>query len=264
MNNDGPKVIRSEAIPLRILFAGGCHVAGFPIGAQFAFPRITLAHLAEEFSCEAKCIERLSLSNVQPLVAECQHFHPDIVVLQLGHYESGLWLKKRLRRLLARAKLNKAVPKPSAEAASISSVSLGKAWWQLQSLVRILGDHLLTFAGSPPYQLTAFECELDGFLRRVHMLSIRYVFLLSPFPCSDLAIRARRSVMRSFFARCSTRYNFQYLDVSNDLNPAELIEEPSLYIDAFHLGSEGHRRIGVKLAAVIGKHVKEMGRSATA
>ena|SRR5215472_7623741 len=92
----------STKIPLRILFAGGCHVNGYPIGAEFAFPAIALKRLKSQFSCESRDISHLTLSRLELLLAECRSFGPDVLVLQLGHFESGLWLRRWTRNLLKR------------------------------------------------------------------------------------------------------------------------------------------------------------------
>lgn len=236
------------ATALRILFAGGCHVDGYPLVAQDAFSRVAVERLERRRSCDTRYIAHVSLSKASIVVGECQRLHPDVLVLQLGHYESGIWVSKRLRKLFGRGKSRKISSESSTESESISVTSPRQPMSLLRSILRSTADRLLTLAGSPAYPLSAFESDLDCFLKQVHAVSIPFVFLLSPFPCPDPPVRKRRRAMYSSFAEFSRKYGFCYLDVTGDLDPATWKTNPSLYADAFHLGCEGHKRVGLRLA----------------
>ena len=237
----------SEEI-LRIYFAGGCHVNGFPLRPENAFPKITIKHLERHFVCESRQLCHVNLRRANELVVECQSFRPDVLVLQLGHYESGLWVSKRLRRLLRRGKHSPLSGRASDDADQTMSSTQSK--W-LRSILGAVMDRLLTLAGSPPYSLLALPSDLDRFLGEIQFLAIPIVFVLSPFPCPDMAVKKRRDAMCSSFMELSRKYGFHYLDVTRDLNPALLKLKPSLYADALHLGTEGHERVGALLADAV-------------
>jgi len=136
----------SNALPLRILFAGGCHVCGFPIDPDDAFPRVAVQHLSGEFSIEAGHISNLAMSKVRMLITQCRSFHPDVLVLQLGHYESGLWLQKRMNKLFHRmGRPHKNKTNNAQQAESMSKTWANPGTRKLQSAFRFVGDKLLTF-----------------------------------------------------------------------------------------------------------------------
>src|SRR4051794_39384625 len=50
---EGPFIMLTE----KILFAGGCHIVGHPVGAEYAFPRIAAAELQRlGIDCRIKCL----------------------------------------------------------------------------------------------------------------------------------------------------------------------------------------------------------------
>lgn len=242
-NKDHPSL---RAMPLRMLFAGGCHVTGYPLMPEDAFPRIATEWLERRRLCETRCIPHVTLNKANIVAEACRGFHPEILVLQLGHYESGLWVKKRARKLFRRRKRGEIT---TTESEPISITSPRQPISRVRSMFRSIADRLLTLAGSPSYPLSALESDLDCFLKQVHAISIPYVFLLSPFPCADPDVRKRRRAMYSSFAELSKQYGFAYVDVTADLDPAML--KTSLYADAFHLGCEGHKTVGLRLAGAI-------------
>src|SRR4051812_4770178 len=99
-----PVIPARTAPTLRILFAGGCHVGGYPLDPSLAFSALAVAELQREFRCETSLINPVSLINPAPVLAECKRFSPDILILQLGHYTSGIWLRKRFDKMMRRGK----------------------------------------------------------------------------------------------------------------------------------------------------------------
>lgn len=252
----------STKIPLRILFAGGCHVNGYPIGAEFAFPAIALRQLNSQFSCESRHISHLTLSRLELLLAESRSFRPDVLVLQLGHFESGLWLRQRTRKLLNRLLSLTKTPRTMSDSDSMSRGTLPGSLWRVQSWLRIAGDKLLSCAGFPPYALSEFPHHLRRFLAEVRSLSVPHVLVLSPFPCLDRGIMMRRRAMHACLATEAARNNYQFLDMTGDLSDPQPLHA-SICADAFHLGIEGARRVGTKLASAIRKQVLSAGQTIT-
>jgi hypothetical protein len=243
----------SQAYTLRLLFAGGCHIFGFPNGPEIAFPQITADQLRDEFSCETKCMAYISLSKVSRVIAECRDFRPHVLVLQLGHYESGLWLHNRVRRLMGAHRVT-GKPGPSARSDSLSTSEGGHLCW-LGFCARIAANKLLTIAGYPPYSLANFRPDLNAFLHACQEISVPHVFLLSPFPCRDLPIWKRRCVMQPSFAAEAIENNVHYVEFTTELGSPAALKDPFVHTDDYHLGTEGHRRVGVKLAAFIRRQV---------
>jgi hypothetical protein len=224
---------------LRILFAGGCHVSGYPLAPGHGFPSVTLTRLQPEASCRIRTLDKVNLKRTDMIVDECVRFPPDILVLQLGHYESGVWIGKRVRRLFKVAKRDSTQERSSEHSLGTQPFS------KVRSLARIIANRLLTFAGEPPYELVNFPTDLDRCFAQIQSIGIPMVLVLSPFPCPDYIAQARRRQMDSAFTRLSSKYAFHYLDVTNDLR------HPDLYADAFHLGANGHKRLAELLTGLI-------------
>jgi hypothetical protein len=88
--------------PIRVLVAGGCHVDGYLVGPKHSFPQLTINQLSSHSTCQLRSIGYMRLNSVKVLMGECQSFRPDILVLQLGHYECPQSMIKRFRSLKKR------------------------------------------------------------------------------------------------------------------------------------------------------------------
>lgn len=243
----------ARAGAFRVMFAGGCHVEGFPIGREHAFPEVTVRELQKQLPCVARCAPQVNLSTAPLLVRECTRFRPDVLVLQLGHYESAIWVTKRARKLLSRSWPREAGAS-SVETSSHSSKGASRRLWRARSVVRYAGDKLLGVLGQPAYPLSAFAPALGALLREIRRLGISRTYLLCPFPCLDYATRLRRRAIGPCFPAEAEKHGCRYVDVSDELEGSPG-SRWSLFADPFHLGVEGHRRIGVKLARAIGTDV---------
>lgn len=73
----------------KILFAGGCHVTGYPVGAEFGFPKVALDFLENNgIHGDMKSLGPLPISHPERLVDLCNDYKPDVLVLQIGNYET--------------------------------------------------------------------------------------------------------------------------------------------------------------------------------
>src|SRR5438270_91145 len=109
--------------PFSILFAGGCHVVGYPIGEERAFPALVARRLRDAgLGVRPETLSHLKLAHRQKLTAKCNQVKPDALVLQLGHAELNQQLSKYFRSRLGlpghRAEKGKETP-----ALSIHSVA---------------------------------------------------------------------------------------------------------------------------------------------
>ena len=61
----------------------------------------------------------------------------------------------------------------------------------------------------------------------------------------------RRHEMELSFPGTAVRNNCQFLNVTDRFDSNGQADHPLLYVDRYHLGVEGHRRIGAELAEEI-------------
>ncbi|MDR3762785.1 MAG: hypothetical protein P4M01_01680 [Acidobacteriota bacterium] len=106
-----------EARIVRLLFVGGCHTVGYPFGPEHGFPRLACEELQRQHArtaIECEVLPYVSLRRADVILEKCRAVRPDILVLQLGHYETEAVLKSRLWALISRRR-------PARESASSSS-----------------------------------------------------------------------------------------------------------------------------------------------
>ncbi len=73
---------------IKILFAGGCHVAGFPVGREHGFPEVAARLLrAAGWDVEPETVSHVPLHRPEKVTGALQRVQPDVLVLQVGHFE---------------------------------------------------------------------------------------------------------------------------------------------------------------------------------
>src|ERR1700712_1775201 len=91
---------------LRVLVAGGCHVVGYPIGEKHSFVNVTKQILAlGGICCEMDAMGRTPVTRRDQLVERLKAQRPDILVLQLGNYETNITFQKYFRKRLGLTKI---------------------------------------------------------------------------------------------------------------------------------------------------------------
>ena len=72
----------------RILFAGGCMVTGYPVGAELSLSNVALRSLGCRASEGPRILPYINLSSGPGLEDACREQETEFLVLQLGDYET--------------------------------------------------------------------------------------------------------------------------------------------------------------------------------
>jgi hypothetical protein len=243
----------------RLVFAGGCHVAGYLVGAQSGFVTIALNVLAHSgLECEARTLEHLPLTYPERLEQFCMSYRPDVLVLQLGNWETNTSLREYLRKTVglktsshrktsshSKTSLS-ATPTPREHAPTSFHPGL---MWRAKSIARQVVDVMLLHT---IVNVQKVHRLLSVFFSEVATLRIPAVIALSPLPCADpVHMYYRRRVLPAFEAE-ATKHGFQYLNVFF-LQTHER-RAPCIFADAGHLNAEGHRMLG----ELVGRHIASL------
>ncbi|MBL0161924.1 MAG: SGNH/GDSL hydrolase family protein [Bryobacterales bacterium] len=226
---------------MQVLFAGGCHVVGYPIGEMVAFPEVVRQCLqVRGVVLDTHRLAYIKLTHAAKLRAACAESRPDLLVLQLGHFELSRPLSQYLRSRLRppRASSAKSGSEPSA------NPILRPRLFRVVAEIKKVIDWAL---GQPLVDFTRFEAQLDDFLSETEQWSPQDVILLSPLPCADtLSMRYRRRAA-AIMQRQAARHGIQFLDLLS-AHPGWSFGAEGNFYDAIHLGARGHLHVGSAIA----------------
>lgn len=240
--------------PVEIVVLGGCHVAGYPIGPDQAFPMQLSELLDGRLVGEVSYLKFTQLPEHLELIDQ---LHPSHVVLQLGNYEFADSFRPLLTQLRAvlfprwRASLPAGKPakplptaKPVVDASAPSAPGRGLAQ-PLRHWARVGGLCLLTallWLLSPTHRRSFWA--LNACIRR-HP-DTNFVFM-SPFPSLHLTQNALRHFGGWLLHRqLVVRPNCHWLDSHRLLRP-----DKQLFVDASHLNRHAHRVLAYGLATAV-------------
>lgn len=233
--------------PVELFVVGGCHVAGYPIGPDQAFPTQLSELLGGRLVGEVSYLKFTQLPEHLRLIDQLRPSH---VVLQLGNYEFADSFRPLLRQL--RAVLRPPLPasssaksiKPAGAPTTLASAPAAPAPWPRHWL-RVGGLSLLTallWLLSPAYR-RSFRA-LNACIRR-HP-GTAFVFL-SPFPSLNPAQHAVRQFGGWLLHRhLVARPNCHWLDSHRLLRPHR-----QLFVDASHLNRRAHQVLAYGLATAV-------------
>lgn len=249
---------------VRMLFVGGCHVLGSPVGSEYGFAQVAAHVLKSEFpsvDCELRVLGYVNLSSGARIMRECIEDTPDILVLQLGHYESSIPLKKRLLALIrprnSVARL-KDVSSTVLNLPPLPDIHFRDGWCRkIKSAAKLFLDSLLCSVGHAGMEYSTIELKLAELLQGVRELEIRRVFVLSPFPCVDATISRYRQQLHSLFSAEARRSQSEFVDVSLIDQVVHVTPRNDLFADDRHLSVEGHAAVGVLVAKHVARALKE-------
>ncbi len=241
--------------PVRLLVAGGCHVGGFPAGEQFGFVRLAIERLGRAWPrrCfEVRTLLHVSLTSRERILVACRDYRPEILVLQLGHYESSLPLAKRLARLLRAQPAGQhsrdvSSWRPDYEPnPTLHFVETRQR--RLKSAVKLAVDALLRLLGRPAFNPAKLQQLASDIFAQARTAGVPHVVVLSPFPAIDATIRRYRRELRDLLLLEAARQGCHFLDCSS----LAFGITGELFADDRHLAREGHRRLSLLLAEKIG------------
>ncbi|HEY3441185.1 MAG TPA: hypothetical protein VGK29_10555 [Paludibaculum sp.] len=226
---------------VQVLFAGGCHVVGYPIGEAVAFPEVVKQRLLERgVVLETQRLAYVKLTHAAKLRAACAESRPDLLVLQLGHFELSRPLSQYLRSRLLSGR------EPAAKSGSEPSANpiLRPRLFRVIAEIKKVIDWAL---GQPLVDLARFEAQFEEFLSETEQWSPPDVLLLSPLPCADtLSMRYRRRAA-AIMQQLAVRHGFQFLDLLST-HPGWSFGAGGNFYDAIHLGERGHLHVGSAIA----------------
>jgi hypothetical protein len=229
----------------KILFAGGCHVSGYPVGATLGFAHLTAGALqAAGMDCEWEAYGHAAMSKPARLTARCRAAGPDLLVLQLGHRESLGTLRSHV---FARLGLSRARTAPSIQRTYTPRPELflndGLAW-KLKSPVKRALDLAL---GHTLVHIQRFQQAMETCLAEVRQLGVPNVIVLSPLPCADPVTLSYRRELLPIYRSAAQANGFAFLDLIH------LAARPPMdwFADPVHLSRHGHARVAAAIAATI-------------
>lgn len=227
-----------------VLFAGGCHVAGFHAGIEESFPAFCEASLARSgLEIAVHRLAHLKLPHRRRLVATCREVAPRLLVLQLGHAELNRqlsdYMKSKLGRPLHVNHNSDAVSLPT----FVGSASL----FYMRSILKAAVDACL---GHPLVDFPRLASLLNQLLFDLAKADNPAVLLMSPMPCADLTLMHYRRRALPLFREIAAEHRCGFADLLA-LAPTGMqkrLGAAEFYYDAIHLGRLGQRAVGEALS----------------
>jgi hypothetical protein len=251
----------------RILFVGGCHIDGFPVGKEHAFTHVALKSLSQHGEVSSNGFPHFNLQSRRQILAVCEELRPDAVVLQLGHYEApailGKCLGMRSSKKNSTAEISGAVHTPNSEERYRSTPST-----MIDKLRRIVVAATIAAMGRKKkmFNPAAIASYLDSILFSLKDLPfpLRGVVLVGPFSAPDPIVRFFRRRAVPIFDTAAKKHDCAFIDVFSFLESHPKGEAfRANFADAHHLSSLGHQRVGALVGAAL-KRVMEQSTAAGA
>ena len=231
-----------------IVFAGGCHVEGWPIGPEHSFVNIALQLINPEGSFHAHIVSYVNLKTSCARIAQaCRETGAEYLVLQIGHYETAPVFSKILGRMF-QSSPSRRRPKMdvSFEGGNSGQKYRPTARIRLFNCERMLLSAIFLALGArrKVFDPDRLFDELDSVLTDLDALQLKKVFLMSPFSVPDPVIRLCRRKAAEIFAGAAQRHECIYIDTFHLLEAGGRRARLSRYYDRFHLNRMGHEIVG--------------------
>ncbi len=223
------------------LVAGGCHVDGYAVGFSNGFGHIA-ATLLNYLLIKDASICSINLNHTQKIVDACQLYKPNILILQMGHFETTL----SLFQIANRKKSLMDVEFPYTAVTTFKPLPNTKSKnivWELKNFFKLV---LSIMPGTVSFDKKEMENKLYSFTSIIKNLDNEKVILLSPLPCPDLLTKRRRKSVLEIFQYEAYRLNWLYIDVFSEMQ--KLYNLKDYYIDSIHLNEKGHAFLGQLVA----------------
>jgi len=249
-----------------IVAAGGCHVYGWPIGDSFSFIRVGLGSTPH---VTLSTVAPLNLRNYPRLLKHLRQQPADVLILQLGNYETLGSIPKHFRttfRIGRRSGISSTGSKTIVGDVGIpvkpDSVFFPSTAWRLRILAKQVYSLAATKLNSPLFDAEDFRLLCQEFLAGVSESSSgpKHIIFLSPLPCADHMIRRNRSqaaeIVRKTCRESASHFRPQlhYLDSSEALGIGHQTQQlfaAGIFADDLHLNSRGHHLLGRALASLL-------------
>lgn len=235
-----------------ILFAGGCHVSGFPVGLEHSFSHVALHCLSLQDAVSPVVLDYVILRSGPRVLAECRERKVELLVLQLGHYETMLSFRKIFHRNRSNgstvAEHIRYAPEPDKiYRPTLQSIMMSSCRFALAGILAGLGQNKGLMSEA------TMSASLDSILTSLEPLALGKVLVISPFSCPDPLTRARRRVVARIFEREAEKHGCVFIDAFGMLESFGRGKAfLSNFADQYHLSRLGHERVGL----LVGKHLK--------
>ena len=257
---------------LRVLAAGGCHVEGFPFGIDQGFFMQALNSLGRPYVYQY--VRQSRLSSPRRVLRQCEAFKPQILVLQLGHYESLLYLHKRYARLLKRRNGGSSSEASGSSESSESSSEEASTSFSTSEINSMAGrrlsrwsilswpvlwalDRYLTISGFPHVKLSVAIEQASSYFQAIQQIEIPHVFVVEPFPHADFPLALSRRKLSAVMRKIATEHGFRFVETAKPLkqwsktNRQGRSWRETLFLDSAHLSAQSHVKVGELLAVAI-------------
>lgn len=249
--NHSHKPRRDGAI--RILVAGGCHVVGFPAGVGDALTGILERELSERgVSIQTLGVPYVKLTHVDKVLTQCRSFRPDVIVLQLGHFELSRTLGTHLRKVLNRRPDSKEGT-PTDLTGSVDNAYLFHA----RGVLKMCLDWFLRH---PLVDFALLHSQLNQFLTSLRQGQCLEILLLSPLPCADPLFMSYRMSASRIFEQVARSHDCAFMDLTRTLPPGLQLRFGlnELSYNGSHLGREGLRMVSKPLADYLARVIADL------
>ena len=227
-----------------MLFAGGCHVVGYPVGTENSFATLVQERLRETgIETEIHRLSHLKITHHSRLSAAIAEARPDVLVLQLGHFELSRSLSDYFRQSSSAGKKSSSSSGPSNGAAvAVPNAPL----FYLRALFKSAIDRLL---GHSVVDLPKFRGELEALAGVLGAMRIPRIVMLTPLGCAEPMTRFYRRSSLPFWRAAAGRCGAELLDVFSTAPQGfqRRFGAPYFYYDSIHLGVAGHRAVAQML-----------------
>jgi lysophospholipase L1-like esterase len=248
------------APPFHIVVAGGCHLYGWPIGDTSSFIRVMLSSAP---TATLSTLAPVNLRNCSALIPLIRLQPADVVILQLGNYETLASIKKHLRSVLRFRR--------SAQSRQESDIGIqlepdtnfqSTPTWRRRIFYKQIYSKSLGHMSPPLFDSEAFRLHHTQVLTELQSETHapRLIVALSPIPCADHLIRHYRSqaaeILRQVCSNLPPHPTSQvhFFDSAQALGiDGRNIETlaAGIFADDLHLNRRGHLLLGNALASVL-------------
>jgi len=253
-----------------ILFAGGCHLNGFPVGAENSLARVALRYLRHPDAENPCVLSYFNLHSTSPLIEALRHQQPDFLVLQVGNYESLPKFEKvlgfRSSSSLSSFSFSSFSFSSSGSHSPNARLFVSNPGMQYRPTLatrliyarRLLLTTLFSALGQRTriFNPAALADSLDSVLSSLHQFPLKGILLLSPFPCPDPLTHACRRRAAKIFAAAAQKHGCLLVDTFNLFEALGRGKKFQVnFADPSHLSRLGHDRVGLLLGESLARAI---------
>ena len=216
---------------------------GYPVGEENSFPTLVQRQLSRDgMLTRVELLPYLLIRQHSRLVEKCKELRPDVLVLQLGHFELSRRISIHVRSLCGLP----GTPPNSKDSMIQAAVGDSIALFHLKARVKSALDCCL---GHPLVDFKSLETLWQQLFDRLSECKLPSVVLMSPLPCADPTAMYYRKRALPLFEKLARQHRAEFVDLlSTPRKPQRHYGAGYLYYDAVHLGIPGQHAAAAVLA----------------